>query len=76
MYLNFSNFRGRTSAGGGKPWSKNVDKCRMGGLANFRPMGGPPVPPGKKHYIVILFRNTMIILDVVIGVTSALIKII
>ena len=31
MYLNFSNFRGRTSAGGDKPWSKNGDKCRMGG---------------------------------------------
>ena len=25
MYLNFSNFRGRTSAGGDKPWSKNGD---------------------------------------------------
>ena len=50
MYLNFSNFRGRTSAGGGdKPWSKNGDKCRMGGLAKFLPDGGdPPVPPGKK----------------------------
>ena len=30
MYLNFSNFRGRTSAGGDKSWSKNGDKCRMG----------------------------------------------
>ena len=49
MYLDFSNFRGRTSAGGGdKPWSKNGDKCRMGGdWQNFRRMGGPPVPPGK-----------------------------
>ena len=38
MYLNFSNFGGRTSAGGGdKPWSKNGDKYRMGGggLAKF-----------------------------------------
>ena len=42
MYLNFSNFRGRTSAGGDKPWSKNGDKCRMGGLAKFSPDGGPP----------------------------------
>ena len=50
MYLNFSNFRGRTSAGGDKPWSKNGDKCRMGGgeLAKFSPDGGPPSPPGKK----------------------------
>ena len=53
MYLNFSNFWGRTSAGGGggggKPWSKNGDKCQMGGLAKFLPDGGnPSVPPGKK----------------------------
>ena len=49
MYLNFSNFRGRTSAGGGdKPWSKNGDKCRMGDWQNFRRMGGPPSPPRKK----------------------------
>ena len=37
MYLNFSNFWGRTSAGGDKPWSKNGDKCRMGGLTKFSP---------------------------------------
>ena len=50
MYLNFSNFRGRTSAGGDKPWSKNGDKCQMGGgLAKFLPDGGTPQsPPGKK----------------------------
>ena len=56
MYLNFSNFRGRTSAGGGdKPWSKNGDKCQMGGLAKFSPDGGdppsplPPPPPQEKN---------------------------
>ena len=51
MYLNISNFRGRTSAGGDKPWSKNGDKCWMGGLTrqNFSQIRGPPpVPPGKK----------------------------
>ena len=48
MYLNFSNFRGQTLAGGDKPWSKNGDKCRMGGgdWQNFRRI--PPVPPRKK----------------------------
>ena len=47
MYLNFSNFGGRTSAGGDKPWTKNGDKYRMGGLAKFSPDGGTPIPPGK-----------------------------
>ena len=54
MYLNFSNFRERTSPGGGgdKSWSKNGDKCRMGGdWQNFRQMGGPPSPPGKKPWL-------------------------
>ena len=47
MYLNFSNFRGQNLGwGGDKPWSKNGDKYRMGGLAKFL-LGGPPVPPGK-----------------------------
>ena len=46
MY-NFSNFRGRTSAGGDKPRLKNGDKCLMGDWQNFRRMGEPPVPPGK-----------------------------
>ena len=50
MYLNFSNFQGWTSAGGGdKPWSKNGDKCRMGGgLAKFLPDGETPSPPQEK----------------------------
>ena len=47
MYLNFSHFRGRTSGGGFKPWSKNGDKCRMGGLTKFSPNGGTPSPPKK-----------------------------
>ena len=51
MYLNFSNFWGRTSAGGGdKPWSKNGDKCRIGAIAKiFAGWGDPPVPPRKKN---------------------------
>ena len=50
MYLNFSNFRGRTSAGGGgqtlvQKWGQVSDG---GDWQNFRRMGGPPVPPGQK----------------------------
>ena len=45
MYLNFSNFLVQTLVGGDKPWSKNGDKCRMGGdWQNFRRMRGPPSP--------------------------------
>ena len=49
MYLNFSNFRGQTSAGGDKPWSKNGDKCRMrGGIGNiFAGLGDPQSPQEK-----------------------------
>ena len=49
MYLNFSNFRGRTLAGGDKPWSKNGDKCRMGGggIDKIFAGWGPPVPQEK-----------------------------
>ena len=50
MYLNLSNFQGQTSAGGGdKPWSKNGDKCWMGGLAKFLPDGGTPQSPQEKN---------------------------
>ena len=53
MYLNFSNFRGRTSAGGGG--QALVQKQGQvsdggGGLAKFLPfcqMGGPPSPQEK-----------------------------
>ena len=56
MYLNFSNFRGRTSAGGNKPWSKNGDKCRMGGIDIIFAGWGTPSPPGKNLRVVILKR--------------------
>ena len=50
MYLNFSNFRARTSAGGDKPWSKNGDKCQMGGIGKiFAGWGDPPSPPQEKN---------------------------
>ena len=51
IYLNFSNLWGQTSAGGGggKPWSKNGDKCRMGGLTKFSPDGRTPQPPQEKN---------------------------
>ena len=48
IYLNFSNFRVEPQLGRDKPWSKNGDKFRMGGLTKFLTDGGPPVPPGKK----------------------------
>ena len=49
MYLNFSNFRGRTSAGGDKPWSKNGDKCQMGGIGKIFAGWGTPSPPQGKN---------------------------
>ena len=54
MYLNFSNFRERTSAGGGTSLGPKMGtSVGWGGLAKFSPDGGePPVPPspppGKK----------------------------
>ena len=48
MYLNFSIFLGRTSAGGGQALvPKRGQVSDGGGLAKFLPDGGPPVPPGK-----------------------------
>ena len=43
MYLNFSNFQRRTDrrGGGDKPWSKNGDKCRMGGIDKIFAGWGP-----------------------------------
>ena len=48
MYLYFSNFQGRTSAGGRGTslGPKTGDKCQMGDWQNFSWMGDP-VPPGK-----------------------------
>ena len=50
MYSNFSNFWELTSAKGDKPWSKNGDKCRMGGLTKFSPDGG--TPQEKNHALI------------------------
>ena len=37
--------------GGDKPWSKNGDKCRMGGIGKILPDGGnPQSPQEKKHW--------------------------
>ena len=44
----FFKFLGTNLGWGEKPWSKNGDKCRMGGLAKFSPDGGPPSPPREK----------------------------
>ena len=50
MYLNFSNFRGRTLAGGGQALVQNGDKCRMGGGIGkiFAGWGDPQSPQEKK----------------------------
>ena len=49
MYLNFSNFRGQTSAGGGQALVQKRGQVSDGGggLAKFLPDGGTPVPPRK-----------------------------
>ena len=50
MYLNFSNFRGRTSAGGGQALVQKRGQVLDGGeLAKFSPDGG--TPPRKKTLI-------------------------
>ena len=52
MYLNFSNFRGRTSAGGGQALVQKRGQVSDGGgdWQNFCRMGGtPPVPPQEKN---------------------------
>ena len=60
MNLNFSNFRGRTSAGGGGGGQALVQKWEQvldGGLTTFLPDGGPPVPPRKKTLYAKLTAN-------------------
>ena len=48
MYLNFSNFRGQTLAGGDMLWSKNGNKCWMGrGIDKIFAGWGTPCPPRK-----------------------------
>ena len=56
MYLNFSNFRGRTSAGGGgQALVQKRGQVSGGGgdWQNFRRMGGPPQSPRKKTLVSI-----------------------
>ena len=51
MYLNFSNFQGQTSAGGGQALVQKRGQVSDGGdWQNFCRMGGPPpVPPQEKN---------------------------
>ena len=53
MYLNFSNFGEEPRLGRDKPWSKNEDKCQMGGLTKFSPdaWGTPQSPLEKKPWL-------------------------
>ena len=49
-FFKFSGTNHSWGGGGGKPWSKNGDKCRMGEgeLTTFSPDGGPAFPPPKR----------------------------
>ena len=48
MYLNFSNFRGRTSAGGEQALVQKQGQVSDGGIGKIFADGGtPPVPPEK-----------------------------
>ena len=59
MYLNFSNFRGRTSAGGGTSLGpKTGTSVGWGGLVKFSPDGGTPQsPPRKKPWAPWVLTN-------------------
>ena len=63
LYLNFSNFRGRTSAGGGTSLGpKTGTSVRWeGGIGKiFTGWGDPPVPPRKKtliHPLIIVIKH-------------------
>ena len=48
IHLNFSNFRGRTSAGGPSLGPKTGTSVGWGGLTKFLPDGGDPQSPRKK----------------------------
>ena len=50
--------------GGDKPWSKNGDKCRMGGLTKFLLDGGdPPFPQEKKNLYTNKKKTTSVCLS-------------
>ena len=62
MYLNFSNFRGRTSAGGGlalvQKWGQVSDGGGIGKI--FARWGRPPHPPQEKNPDQKLLTNKLI----------------
>ena len=63
MYLNFSNFRGRTSAGGislGPKTGKSVDG---GGLTKFVGWGTPSPPGEKKKHLLRVENGTCSVLS-------------
>ena len=61
MYLNFSSFRGRTSAGGGGQVSvqKRGQVSDGGDWQHFCRMGGPLVPPGKAPAFISLLEKML-----------------
>ena len=60
MYLNFSNFRGRTSAGGGQALVQKRGQVSDGGgdCQNFRRMGGDPQSPQEKKTLLAPYLYT------------------
>ena len=56
MYLNFSIFGGTNLGwGGDKPWSKNGDKCLMGGIGKI--FAGWGYPPRKKTLADLIYSS-------------------
>ena len=49
MYLNFSNFRGRTSAGGGQALVQKQGQVSDGGIGKIFAGWGDPQSPQKKN---------------------------
>ena len=68
MYLNFSNFWGRTSAGGGTSLGPKTGTSG-GGLAKISPDGGPPSPPQEK---TLMCLNVFSILSSILCLTAIL----
>ena len=63
MYLNFSNFRGRASAGGGQALVQKRGQVSDGGGGIgkiFAGWGGPPSPPPRKKTLLLIKINSHI----------------
>ena len=59
MYLNFSNFRGRTSAGGGQALAQKRGQVSDGGIDNIFAGWGDPQSPQEKPWSTPLIKTTV-----------------